>query len=90
MDICFTRDDIYLRLMENQRVKVVRSLYSVLSPIPENFSSVQDMRAISMFPNYTGELASLSNLHRDLEEAEKSIQKMPVKKRKGVLQFFQF
>ena len=35
VDIYFTRDNIYLRLMENQQVKDVRSLYSILTSVAE-------------------------------------------------------
>ncbi len=90
MDIFFTRDNIYLRLMENQQVKDVRSLYTVLSPLPDNFSAARDLKALSMFPNYSGEMASLADLHRDLEPPLINPSKIPVRKRKGVLQFFQF
>ncbi|MGH2566516.1 MAG: hypothetical protein ACRDE5_18500, partial [Ginsengibacter sp.] len=38
MDIYFTRDNIYLRLMENQKVKDVRSLYSILTSVAEVYS----------------------------------------------------
>lgn len=90
VDIYFTRDNIYLRLMENQRVKDVRSLYSVLSSLAETYSPVQDMKAISMFPNYNGELASIQTVHHDISKTNGSVIKRPVKKRKGILQFFQF
>lgn len=66
IDVCFTRDNIYLRLMENQRVKDVKSLFSVLAPVPENYSMAEDLRAISMFPNYSGPIASLAAVHNDI------------------------
>lgn len=66
IDVCFTRDNIYLRLMENQRVKDVKSLFSVLAPVPENYAMAEDLRAISMFPNYSGTIASLAALHSDI------------------------
>jgi hypothetical protein len=90
IDIYFTRDNIYLRLMENQQVKDVRSLYSILTSVTEIYSPVQDMKAISMFPNYTGELASLNTLHDDIVREKEIDEKKPVKRPKGVLQFFQF
>jgi len=90
MDLCFTRDDIYLRLMENQRVKYVRSLYTVLTPLPENFSSAGDLKALSMFPHYDGEMTSLADLHRDLERETLSVSTSGAPKRKGVLSYFQF
>jgi hypothetical protein len=90
VDIYFTRDNIYLRLMENQRVKDVRSLYSVLSSLAETYSPVQDMKAISMFPNYNGELASIQTVHHDITKTTANVMKRTIKKRKGILQFFQF
>jgi len=90
IDIYFTRDNIYLRLMENQQVKDVRSLYSILTSVTEIYSPVQDMKAISMFPNYTGELASLNTLHSDIAKETEIEEKKPVKKPKSILQFFQF
>jgi hypothetical protein len=90
IDIYFTRDNIYLRLMENQKVKDVRSLYSILTSVAEIYSPVQDMKAISMFPNYTGELASISTLYDDIAKDKELMEKKAVKKPKGILQFFQF
>lgn len=91
IDICFTRDNIYLRLMENQRVKDVKSLYSVLAPVPENYSMAQDLKAISMFPNYDGEMPSLAAVHRDISKTDQP-QSGPARKRKrkSVFGFFQF
>jgi len=90
VDIYFTRDNIYLRLMENQRVKDVRSLYSVLTSVAETYSPIQDMKAISMFPGYTGELASINAVYYDMIKEKKTANEKPVKKRQGILQFFQF
>jgi hypothetical protein len=48
------------------------------------------MKAISMFPAYSGELVSVNALHEDIAK-EKSLQvqrKEP--KRQGVFHFFQF
>lgn len=90
IDIYFTRDNIYLRLMENQQVKDVRSLYSILTSITEIYSPVQDMKAISMFPNYPDELASVRTLYDDLVKEKALTEYQPVKKPKTVLQFFQF
>jgi hypothetical protein len=90
IDIYFTRDNIYLRLMENQKVKDVRSLYNILTSITEVYSPVQDMKAISMFPNYTGELASINALYDDMARDKELEEKKPVNKPKGILQFFQF
>jgi len=36
--------------MENQKVKDVKSLYSILTSVAEVYSPIQDMKAISMFP----------------------------------------
>jgi hypothetical protein len=90
VDIYFTRDNIYLRLMENQRVKDVRSLYSILTSVAETYSPIQDMKAISMFPGYSGELASVNAVYNDVVKEKQSVSAKPVKKRQGILQFFQF
>ncbi len=90
VDIYFTRDNIYLRLMENQRVKDVRSLYSILTSVTESYSPIQDMKAISMFPGYAGELASVNAVHADVTKEKTLLPVRPVKKRQGILQFFHF
>jgi hypothetical protein len=90
IDIYFTRDNIYLRLMENQKVKDVRSLYKILTSLSEVNSPVQDMKAISMFPNYTGELASINVLNEDIVREKEFAVNKQVKKPSGVLHFFQF
>ncbi len=90
VDIYFTRDNIYLRLMENQRVKDVRSLYSILTSVAETWSPIQDMKAISMFPGYSGELASITAVYNDVVKEKDLIPEKSVKKRQGVLQFFHF
>lgn len=88
IDVFFTRDNIYLRLMENQQVKDVKSLYSVLAPVAGKYSAAEDMKAISMFPNYQGEIASLESVHQDITRNEQAVKPGAVKKRKGVLQYF--
>lgn len=90
VDIYFTRDNIYLRLMENQQVKDVRSLYSILTSVAETWSPIQDMKAISMFPGYSGELASITAVYNDVVKEKDLIPEKPVKKRQGILQFFHF
>lgn len=90
IDIYFTRDNIYLRLMENQRVKEVCSLYSVLSSISEVTSPVRDLRSISMFPNHPGDLPSISIVHEDMMKEIDSASAKPVARPKGILQLFQF
>ncbi len=90
VDIYFTRDNIYLRLMENQKVKDVRSLYSILVSVAEVYSPVQDMKAISMFPGYVGELASINTVYNDVVKEKELLEAKPEKKRTGILQFFQF
>ena len=90
VDIYFTRDNIYLRLMENQRVKDVRSLYSILTSVAETYSPIQDMKAISMFPGYSGELASVNAVYNDVVKEKQSVSEKPVKKKQGILQLFQF
>lgn len=90
IDIFFTRDNIYLRLMENQQVRDVRSLYSILTAMADIYSPVQDMKAISMFPNYNGELASVASLHQDIRREQEQEEAQPVSKSKSVLNLFQF
>ncbi|MEO7983600.1 MAG: hypothetical protein ABI688_05935, partial [Bacteroidota bacterium] len=90
VDIYFTRDNIYLRLMENQRVKDVRSLYSILTSVAETYSPIQDMKAISMFPAYSGELASINAVYQDVVKEKQAVTVKPVRKRQGILQFFHF
>jgi hypothetical protein len=88
VDIYFTRDNIYLRLMENQRVKDVKSLYSILTTISEAWSPIRDLKAISMFPGFTGELASVTAVYNDLVKEKNLVQAKPATKRQGILQFF--
>ncbi len=90
VDIYFTRDNIYLRLMEDQKVRDVRSLYSVLVSNADINAPVQDMKAISMFPGYGGELTSVNTIHNDFIKENTRQHVQQVKKRKGILQFFQF
>lgn len=88
MDIYFTRDNIYLRLMENQKVKDVRSLYSVLSSVAEVYSPIQDLKAISLFPSYSGELVSIISVYKDIAKDYPIAQAKPIKRKAGILQFF--
>jgi hypothetical protein len=74
--------------MENQRVKDVRSLYSLLTSVAETWSPIQDMKAISMFPGYSGELVSITDLYNDMVKEKEIIQQKLLRKRKGILQFF--
>ena len=90
VDIYFTRDNIYLRLMENQKVKDVKSLYSILTSIAEVCSPIQDMKAISMFPAHTGELASINDVFNDIIKDQKNAPKKIIRKNQTVLQFFHF
>ncbi|HEX2628316.1 MAG TPA: hypothetical protein VHM26_04875, partial [Chitinophagaceae bacterium] len=90
VDIFFTRDNIYLRLMENQQVKDVRSLYSILTPAAETYSPIQDLKTISLFPGCSGELPSLKNVWDDIVKEKQTGIKKVVKKKQGILQFFQF
>ncbi len=90
VDIYFTRDNIYLRLMENQRVKDVRSLYSILTSVTETYSPIQDMKAISMFPGYSGELASINAVYSDVVKEKQLAPAQRVKKKRSVFQFFHF
>jgi len=90
VDICFTRDNIYLRLMENQRVKEVRSLYSILTMVAESHSPVLDMKAISVFPACSGELASIGEVHHDLVRGKEQLTHRQKRKRQGILAFLPF
>lgn len=90
VDIHFTRDNIYLRLMENQRVKDVRSLYSILTSVTETYSPIQDMKAISMFPGYAGEMTSINAVHADVTKEKALLPAKPLRKRQGILNFFHF
>ena len=88
VDIYFTRDNIYLRLMENQKVKDVKSLYSILSSVAEVYSHLQDMKTISMFPGCTGELASVTTVYGDVAKEKDVLKIVAVKKKHPILQFF--
>jgi hypothetical protein len=90
VDIYFTRDNIYLRLMENQQVKDVRSLYSILTPSAETYSPIQDLKMISLFPGCNTELPSVQTVWEDMLKDKEQMTRKPVKKRQGILQFFQF
>jgi hypothetical protein len=48
------------------------------------------MKAISMFPGYSGELASVNAVYNDVMKEKQSAAAKPVKKRQGVFQFFHF
>jgi hypothetical protein len=90
VDIYFTRDNIYLRLMENQQVKDVRSLYSILTPSAETYSPIQDLKMISLFPGCQGELPSVQQVWEDMVNDKAVVERKPVKKKHAILQFFQF
>lgn len=87
VDIFFTRDNIYLRLMENQRVKEVRSLYSILSQVAESYSPLLEMKAISMFPGNAGDLASVQQVYEEVMKEKSAKPVLPIKKKQGILQF---
>lgn len=90
IDIYFTRDNIYLRLLENQQVKDVRSLYSIMTGLAEVSSPILDLKAISVFPASTGELVSVGQIYDELQKQPAAALMAPEKKRSGILQFFQF
>jgi hypothetical protein len=90
VDIYFTRDNIYLRLMENQKVKDVKSLYSILTSVTEGYLPIRDMKTISMFPACDGELPSVNTVYLDVVKEMQYEQSKPAVKRAGILQFFQF
>lgn len=88
VDIYFTRDNIYLRLMENQKVKDVKSLYSILSSVAETYSPIQDMKTISMFPGCSNELASVTAVYNDMIKEKEVFKFKRVKKKHPILQLF--
>ncbi len=91
VDIFFTRDNIYLRLLENQQVKDVRSLYHVLTSGMESYFPVRDIKAISMFPSFDGELSSINELYEDIRgEEHLAAGGSKNKKRKSVFHLFHF
>jgi len=90
VDIYFTRDNIYLRLLENQQVMAVKSLGSILTTIAENHSPSQDLKALSMFPGHNGELASLSELYPEILNRKAAMEDKKERKRQGVFSFFPF
>ncbi len=90
VDIYFTRDNIYLRLMENQQVKDVKSLYSILTSVAETYSPIQDLKAISMFPACSGDLASINSVYNDMLQEKTTSEVKTERKKTGILQFFQF
>ncbi len=90
IDIYFTRDNIYLRLLENQEVKDVRSLYSVMIGLAEVSSPIMDLKSISVFPAYTGELSSIAQVFRETERQTLPYLETTERKKAGIFQFFQF
>jgi hypothetical protein len=76
--------------MESQKVKDVKSLYSILTTVATTNSPIHDMKAISMFPGHSGELAPINLLYKDIMKGKKGKMKKTRKKRQGILQFFQF
>lgn len=88
VDIYFTRDNIYLRLMENQQVKDVRSLYNVLSAAGEMYLPMREMKTISLFPGVSSELSSINDVHEDvMQDRSGGENKQDVKKKNPVLRF---
>ncbi|MGK2863721.1 MAG: hypothetical protein ACSLE0_17445, partial [Chitinophagaceae bacterium] len=90
IDIFFTRDNIYLRLMENQKVKDVRSLFTILISVAEAYAPVQDMKAISMFPGYAGELVSINTTYKDVVKEKRLLENKQEKKKTGIVRFLHF
>ena len=64
--------------MENQRVKDVRSLYSILTSVAEAWSPIQDMKAISMFPGFSGDLASITAVYNDVVKEKELVREKPI------------
>lgn len=90
IDVYFTRDNIYLRLLENQQVKDVRSLYSIMTGLAEVASPILELKAISMFPAYQGELASIQQIFESAGTTPVPVAPLETRKRSGILHFFQF
>lgn len=88
IDIYFTRDNIYLRLLEDQKVKDLRSLYSILTGLAEVSSPILELKAISMFPGIQTELSSIHQIHREVQSLVALRPPMPEKRREGILAFF--
>lgn len=88
IDIYFTRDNIYLRLLEDQQVKDLRSLYSILTGLAEVSSPILELKAISMFPAIQTELSSLHQVHRELQSLAAIRPLTPARQREGILAFF--
>lgn len=88
IDIYFTRDNIYLRLLEDQQVKDLRSLYSILTGLAEVSSPILELKAISMFPAIQTELSSLHQVHRELQSLAAIRPITPARQREGILAFF--
>ena len=74
--------------MENQKVKDVRSLYSILISVAEVYAPLHDMKAISMFPNYNCELPSVCSIYDDISKEKDRTPLQPAKKRSGIFQLF--
>ncbi len=74
--------------MENQQVKDVRSLYSILTTVAETYSPIQDLKAMSMFPGSSGDLTSVNVVYNDMMKDKQLAPSRPIKKKQGILQFF--
>ena len=48
------------------------------------------MKAISMFPGYAGELASVNTVYNDVVKEKDMLEAKQEKKKTGIFQFFQY
>lgn len=70
IDIYFTRDHIFIRRMENQQVKYVISLESLIATAPGTHMAMQDLKRISMFPGMNEDIDTIDHIHTRLHHKE--------------------
>lgn len=68
IDIYFTRDHIFIRRMEQQQVKYVISLDSLIAAATGTHIPIQDLKRISMFPGLNEEIDTIDHIHSRIEE----------------------
>jgi hypothetical protein len=70
IDIYFTRDHIFIRRMENQQVKYVISLESLIATAPGTHTALQDLKRISMFPGLNEDIDTIDHIHERISHKE--------------------
>jgi hypothetical protein len=70
IDIYFTRDHIFIRRMEQQHVKYVISLDSLIASATGTHIPIQDLKRISMFPGLNEEIDTIDHIHSRIDEPE--------------------